>query len=227
VLPSCRPLAVALLLPTLAQARAELAPAGPIPPAVTTAPAPVAPPPGAPGSAPALPAPQAGPTWRLSVGTGAATTIEILDFYRDLGLAFAGVASTRTGRTEVIVRADREQRRFRVGASYAFTRWDTRLSDGGGPRGSTRDEVHAVLVHGQFRWIDQEHVELYSGVGAGVARWASSTVLDGNRDHFSGVYGAWQLHLIGLGVGTPSFRAFAELGFGFEGVVLAGLAARF
>ena len=37
----------------------------------------------------------------------------------------------------------------------------------------------------------------------------------------------WQLSLIGVEAGSPYMRAFAELGFGEQGIVCAGLRYKF
>lgn len=200
------PLAVALLLPGLARAQAA-----------STWPAP-----------PAGAALRDDPTWRLSLATGTATAVEILDaFFDELGNGLGPLETSRTGRTELVLRADQERGRLRLGGSYTYTTWDTRTTDALGPRGAAHDQVHALLLHAFVRWVDVEHVELYSGVGAGLAWWATSSTLDGARTRTDGVWAAWQLHLLGLGLGTPSLRAFAEVGLGFEGLLVAGLAGRF
>lgn len=55
---------------------------------------------------------------------------------------------------------------------------------------------------------------------------------DSNRDNSndyddSALHVNWQLSLLGIEAGSPTVRAFAELGFGEQGIILAGLRYKF
>ncbi len=43
----------------------------------------------------------------------------------------------------------------------------------------------------------------------------------------SGDLEAWQLHILGIAAGNARGRVFVELGVGFEGIAVAGVAVRF
>ncbi len=192
-------------------------------------PAPAEGPPAAPQPAALSPAvtPPAFP-WRVSLATGAGTIVEVgSDFADAFGGGLSGVEERRTSRTEVIVRIDRDHRSLRLGGSYVYTAWDQDLYFGGVRSGTSTDQVHTLLAHAFVDWIRQEHLEVYSGLAVGAAYWHSSSELSGERQSDDSYFMAFQLHAIGLGVGSPRFRAFAELGIGSEGFVVAGLSGRF
>ncbi len=166
--------------------------------------------------------------WRVSLATGAGTIVEVgSDFADAFGGGLSGVEERRTSRTEVIVRIDRYHRSLRLGGSYVYTAWDQDLYFGGVRSGTSTDQVHAVLAHAFVDWIREEHVELYSGLAAGVGYWHATSNLSGDQQSDDTFFPTFQLHAIGLGVGSPRFRAFAELGIGSEGFVVAGLSGRF
>jgi hypothetical protein len=77
------------------------------------------------------------------------------------------------------------------------------------------------------RWIRTEHLELYSALAAGAGWWTQAgrgigASQDGVQSGF-----AFQLRCIGVTAGNERLRAFAELGIGFEGLVVGGLTLRF
>lgn len=210
---TCLLLAVASLHPGTASAQVPAPSEGPRPPE-----------PPAPSAAVATPAPL---PWRVSLATGAGTIVEVADaFASDFAGGLAGVEERRTSRTEVIVRVDRDHRNLLLGGSYAYTTWDQALSYGGVRTGSSSDQVHTLLAHAFVDWIRDEHVELYSGLAVGVAYWHASQEFSGDRQTDDAFFVAFQIHALGLAVGTPRFRAFAELGLGHEGFLVAGLSGR-
>jgi hypothetical protein len=165
--------------------------------------------------------------WTVSVGTGAGALVELDDGF--VGAAAAGGSTTqRGGRIQANVRAARDHGRWiRTGIAYTHQRWKKAYSAAGAPQGTIRDSVHVVLADLTLRWVRGRDVELYSAVAAGGAVWRERGTLSGTRYDGEDARFAFQLRLLGLSLGGERVRAFAEVGLGYEGLLVGGLALRF
>ncbi len=205
-IPSIRAAALAFLLaPTLAAAQEPPPASAPPPSAATVAQHP----------------------WSVSLGTGAGGFVEFVDGFSNGGPAGYD-SSQRSNRIQLNVRADRQlDRWFRVGLAWTYNRWTDTYFNSGAEAGSIDNQVHTLLADATLPWYRAEHVEFYSGLAAGIGRW--SQVGQGIGSSQDGVQRgfAFQLRAIGISAGSEQVRAFADLGVGFEGLLVGGLTLRF
>ena len=88
----------------------------------------------------------------------------------------------------------------------------------------------SVLPTARLYWFNTNVISVYSKVAAGVSfdyefvyDSANNPTTEFNKsNHFS-----YQVSPVGVELGTKHFRAFAEAGYGVEGLLLAGVRARF
>ena len=88
---------------------------------------------------------------------------------------------------------------------------------------------YTLLPTVKFNFVRKKNFGLYSKAGLGVTyRTESMDYDDGSEDYSEkALLFNWQLSLIGVEAGSPYMRAFAELGFGEQGIVCAGLRYKF
>ncbi len=88
-----------------------------------------------------------------------------------------------------------------------------------------------VMPAAKFNWIDKKYFGLYSKVGLGmtIKKQKQEITVDNTRkeETDNGVFFAFQATAIGIEAGAPNIRAFAELGVGEQGIINAGIRARF
>lgn len=164
--------------------------------------------------------------WNLSVGTGAGGYVEFVD-------AFAGSgpvdhdASRRRDRLQLNLRADRELGRWlKVGLAYVYDRWTDAYFTGGAPVGDVDNRVHVLMLDATVRWVRTEGFELYSALAAGAGRWAQEGTGTAASRPDASAGPAFQLRYVGVAFGGEHLRLFADLGIGFEGLVVGGLVLR-
>ena len=80
---------------------------------------------------------------------------------------------------------------------------------------------------GQLNYLNREKIQLYGNLGAGVLSYSVKENKDDGsefNDKFTGF--AFQLNPVGVRVGKQ-FAGFAEIGFGFKGIVNIGASVKF
>jgi hypothetical protein len=163
--------------------------------------------------------------WSVSVGTGGGSFFEFVDAFAGSGPPYE---QRQRDRLQLNLRVDRELgRRLRAGLAYTYLGWTDTYSSGGVPVTGTIDErSHVLMADVTVLWYRSEHVETYSALAAGYGTWRATGTVAGARydDVQSGP--AFQLRYFGLSVGNERFRAFADLGLGFEGLIVAGVTLR-
>ena len=124
--------------------------------------------------------------------------------------------------------------KFRLGATFAYDKvskdYIYRLPDEGMRLFSTPGKNHflTVTADAQFSYLQSESgvLSLYWSVSAGVSfhkqRLEGLNEYDRSRTRF-----AYQVSPLGVTVGAKQLGAFAELGFGYRGVLQLGIYARF
>ncbi len=153
--------------------------------------------------------------WRVSLSTGWGGIVEVVDWYGDV---LGGAA--QQDRLQMGVRVDRDVGRGRFGLGYTLQRWrDVTQTD------AADTTVHVLVADAGLRWLRTTWVDLYSGGGIGFATWTQTGTTAGTVG--SGGSFAFQLRLLGIDAGWEHVRLWTELGFGFEGVLLAGASWRF
>lgn len=88
---------------------------------------------------------------------------------------------------------------------------------------------YTLLPTVKFNFVRKKNFGLYSKAGLGVTYRTESIVYDDNSEDYDekDLFLNWQLSFIGIEAGSPYMRAFAELGFGEQGIVCAGLRYKF
>ncbi len=116
------------------------------------------------------------------------------------------------------------------------------LSFTGGIDGAKGDLVENDIKYGEFkttytsaiigfdyRYLNKDLVQLYSGIGAGVTLCKNSGTQSGSGDtdvSWDNPYLNFQLNLLGVRVGK-ALAGFAEFGFGYKGMINAGVSYQF
>jgi hypothetical protein len=163
--------------------------------------------------------------WSLSVGTGAGSFFEFADGLAGIGPS--GYDRRSRDRFQVNLRVDRElNRRFRAGLAYMVLGWSEAYSSGGTSAGAIDQLAQVLMLDVTVRWHRSAHVETYSGLAAGYGRWHAEGTVAGTpyADTQSGP--AFQLRYFGVSAGNDRLRVFADLGIGFEGLVVVGATLR-
>ena len=87
------------------------------------------------------------------------------------------------------------------------------------PNGKFQLGVVSVMPVVKFAWLNRAHVGLYSKLAAG-AGFTFTNQSEDTKDNFAF---AFQVTPIGMDFGGESFRGFAELGLGMQGLVNVGI----
>lgn len=116
--------------------------------------------------------------------------------------------------------------RLALGLTYAYTRNTATINVHDVPSGTSTTNYHTLAAEVQYNYISREYFRLYSGVGAGITSYteryepnAGSTEKN-TAGHFN-----FQLSAIGIKFGNR-IGAMAEAGFGYKGLLSAGLFVR-
>ncbi len=114
-----------------------------------------------------------------------------------------------------------------IGLTYAYTHGtadaylDKELS------GHFKNNYHTLAAEFDYRYISTEKFKLYSTAGVGATFFTQKyEPSSGDSDQSNLVNVDFQISPIGIKYGN-SFGVFAEVGFGYKGIVCAGLFARF
>ena len=89
-------------------------------------------------------------------------------------------------------------------------------------KGDPKSTFYSVLPAIKYNWKVREHVSMYSKLGLGLTIASDS---DAREKNSSTIFN-FQASFFGIEFGS-AFRGFAELGFGEQGVILAGLRYKF
>lgn len=165
------------------------------------------------------------PRNELQVGYGVGSATLLIEGIADV-LASALVPGSirsvdRTGTGPFIVGYNRYvSERFSVGLQGSYITSDASYTTTSGEfKGSNR--YLTALLRGDYRWLNRG-VQLYSGLGVGGSYLTSD--VGGKSDNSLGV--AFQVNALGVRVGKR-VGAFAEAGFGFNGILTLGVSAKF
>ena len=140
------------------------------------------------------------------------------DFYRTGTSPEAVEKITGTGNAVISYnRAVKE--RFYWGASLFYDKATISYSNMAGLRDWY---VLGLLLNAKYNYVFDARFHMYSGLSAGYA--GSWTKKAGVKDHHDAI--AFQVRALGLRFGTM-VGVFAELGFGYEGILKAGMSVHF
>lgn len=96
--------------------------------------------------------------------------------------------------------------------------------------GTKTDRYTTLMPAVKFDWLRREAVSLYSKLGAGVTWRQEKREFEGDNAQYNSdkteAHFNWQVSLLGVEAGKR-LRGFAELGFGEQGLFIAGVRYRF
>jgi hypothetical protein len=108
-------------------------------------------------------------------------------------------------------------RQWGIGITGVFEKIDVHYTN---PAAKSTFNTFAMLVNGQFNYIMKPRFDLYSRLGAGICNFNQTGGGNTNDNIF-----AFQVTAIGVRAGGV-FNTFIEAGFGFEGLLHAGISLR-
>lgn len=90
------------------------------------------------------------------------------------------------------------------------------------------DRYYTILLNGNYSWIIKKSMQLYSGLSAGINIHDRNEVIN-EFNFFAGftkIHFAYQATPMGLRLGR-TFGVYAELGYGYKGILCGGFSYRF
>ena len=94
--------------------------------------------------------------------------------------------------------------------------------------GKNKNTYITLMPAAKFDWLHKQHFGMYSKLALGATlRNEKYDRLDGRNSSDSELHVNWQISPLGLEAGSPTVRGFVELGFGEQGIALAGLRYKF
>lgn len=116
--------------------------------------------------------------------------------------------------------------RLGLGITYAHTRNTATINIHDVPSGKSTTTYHTLAAEVQYNYISREYFRLYSGVGAGITSYTEKYKPNtgGTEKNTAGHFN-FQISAIGIKFGN-SIGAMAEVGFGYKGLLSAGLFVR-
>ncbi len=113
--------------------------------------------------------------------------------------------------------------RFAVGAQYYYSSYERQYKMQNGTTATLNTQYHSVLIRGKGMWVNKPAFQLYSALAAGPSFVSAKNDNDETKNNTEF---AFQVSPIGIRVGNH-IAFFLEGGFGYQGLVSAGLSARF
>ena len=113
---------------------------------------------------------------------------------------------------------------------YGKSTSDTYLEHDNTKIGKSTNSYYTLMPAVKFDWLRKKNFGMYSklAIGATLRSQKSESTDPAFKDETdSNIHVNWQLSALGIEGGLPKVRAFAELGFGEQGVILAGLRYKF
>ncbi len=100
---------------------------------------------------------------------------------------------------------------------------------GGSKAGEAKRNTFSVVPTLKFDWLRKQSFGMYSKVGLGMSVMSDKQEKTGGSELNSDTHYHlnFQASLVGMEFGSEYFRGFAELGFGQQGILLAGLRYKF
>lgn len=115
-----------------------------------------------------------------------------------------------------------------LGVSLAYERSKVGVKYNNRNIGEQKNTYHTIAVEGDFRWVSNEDVQLYSGLSIGYGFKKEdfrSTSHTHESEEMSDSFSPGHLTLVGARVGGP-VGFHLELGFGYKGLFNTGFSAQ-
>ena len=118
--------------------------------------------------------------------------------------------------------------KFTLGVNFAYEQIKSDVKSGNDAIGDMNATFYTVSIESCFHYVRKEKINMYSGLGLaysfGNIDFNSSTTAE---DSFSSTANIPNFQIIGFGIrGGNTFAGFAEVGFGYKGVICAGLSVK-
>lgn len=115
-----------------------------------------------------------------------------------------------------------------VGAMAGFGQHTEDSYLGDSKLGENTDTYFTFMPAVKFNWLRKRNFGMYSKLAAGITfskfKYDSE---NGNDDSENNTEFNWQASLLGIEAGSTTLRAFGELGFGEQGMLVVGLRYKF
>lgn len=119
--------------------------------------------------------------------------------------------------------------KFLLGGFFAFENITNDVKSSGNLIGKNSSKFYTVAIEASYRYVSKEKISLYSGLGIGYSfgnmQFDSSTTAEASYDDKANIFN-FQITGIGFRYGN-SFGVFAEAGYGYRGIVNAGVSYKF
>lgn len=117
--------------------------------------------------------------------------------------------------------------RIVAGLSYAYVKSAGGLFINDQKEGTVENIYNTFAAEFEYRYIARDNFKLYSVLGAGITPYKEKFVgNNGNKEVNNDTHFNFQVSAIGVKIGKP-VGVFTELGFGYKGILSAGLFANF
>lgn len=174
---------------------------------------------------------QAQSKWEIRLGYGLASAPEIIDGLSNLSTSLISIgtvkASSNLSYGPIAVGVNYyPMHKLSVGLQYSNTKLNNTLELNNAVGSSDYKNTYNVIMARSDYYYATGFIQVYSGLGAGVS-FAKSVPTNGTTGNdVKSTDFAYQINAIGARVGR-TIGAFAELGFGYNGVLNLGISAKF
>lgn len=169
----------------------------------------------------------------LSVHFGVVSSDQVIDILEDpAAVIIPGGPFSKVGQTfgavPFLTYRRRVTDRLAFGATAGYFSASGALAPAGEETvaGDFREKNYVGAVEIRFRWLRRRTLELYSGGGFGIKVRRGTYAAGDGTEAFTKALPTFHLNALGLRAGK-SVGFFAEAGYGYKGVLAAGLDARF
>lgn len=125
------------------------------------------------------------------------------------------------------------QDQWMFGVALAYQNVEGKLLLNGSASGKSSSKVYSLGIETDYRYISKSNFQIYSGLGLGYAFGKTTFDLgnklelkDKNNNNSKINYFTFHVTAVGFRVGKK-LAAFAELGFGYKGIINGGLSYQF
>lgn len=168
----------------------------------------------------------------IAISVGVYSNSQWLDVYENMVSAITGVKFDDESFTGPISAEYfyRTKNWLGVGGIFVFGQSKQDVYYDNTKDGEATNAYYTLMPAVKFDWLRKKNIGMYTKLGAGAT--LRHETIDGHsastKDYNeTAVHFNWQASLLGFELGSPKVRGFLELGFGEQGVALAGVRCKF